>query len=145
MSFGDSKRSRYGGISELTGQLSNDPGEVVATDASLERKGSLRLTGGMAIFVALLELRAQQAALLLMDGDAGDGAKELIVSCRTAAIMAILVESLGGSRFQFKGAEGRERGAGTFWSVRIGLRGWANWAVIGPDPARHQSDTYSPA
>lgn len=86
MSFGDSKRSRYGGTSEFTGRLSNVSGEDAATDASLERKGSLGFIGGIGILAALLELTPQQRLLLLMGGEREGGERELVVTRRAEAM-----------------------------------------------------------
>lgn len=105
MSFGDSKRSRYGGISELTGRSSNVSGEVAATDASLERKGSLGFIGGIGILAAPLELRAQQRPLLLMAGEGEDGDRELIVTCRAEATMALLRSA---PELRLAGEDGRD-------------------------------------
>ncbi|OWM72388.1 hypothetical protein CDL15_Pgr018273 [Punica granatum] len=86
MSFGESNRSTYGGVSELTGRLSSVSGEVAATDANLDRKGSLGFIGGIGIFAEFLELTAQQRVLLLVEGADEDGARELIVTCRAVAM-----------------------------------------------------------
>lgn len=47
MSVGDSNKSKYGGVAELAGRLSNFSGEVAATAARFFRKGSLGLMGGI--------------------------------------------------------------------------------------------------
>lgn len=49
ISLGVSKRSRNGGEWEFEGRSRNFSGEVEATEASLERKGSLGLIGGNGI------------------------------------------------------------------------------------------------
>lgn len=59
MSWGDSKMSKYGGISELAGRLRSFSGEVAATEASLDRNGSLGFTGGIGIFALFRVLIAQ--------------------------------------------------------------------------------------
>lgn len=57
MSVGESKMSRYGGVSEFFWLLRSISGEVAATEASFDRKGSLGLTGGMGILVLFTEHR----------------------------------------------------------------------------------------
>lgn len=65
MSLGDSKRSRYGGVSELVTGLPwrRESEEAAAIEASLERNGSLGSTGGIGIleeddeFLALIEAK----------------------------------------------------------------------------------------
>lgn len=54
MRVGESKTSRNGGISEFLGLLRSVSGEVAAREASLDRKGSLGLIGGMGILALLI-------------------------------------------------------------------------------------------
>lgn len=70
MSWGESKRSRYGGVSELTGRSRSFSGELAAREASLERKGSLGFIGGigtLAEFLAPIEEELILRFLLLSD------------------------------------------------------------------------------
>lgn len=60
MRVGDSKISKNGGVSEFTGRLSNFSGELAATEASLDKNGSLGFIGGIGIFALLRELSAAQ-------------------------------------------------------------------------------------
>lgn len=53
MRVGESKTSRNGGVSEFLGLLRSVSGEVAAREASLDRKGSLGLIGGMGILALL--------------------------------------------------------------------------------------------
>lgn len=67
MRVGESKTSKYGGVSGLTGRLRNFSGDLAATEASLERKGSLGLMGGMGILAAALA-PMQEAAKRVLSG-----------------------------------------------------------------------------
>lgn len=61
MSWGESKRSRYGGVSELTGRSRIFSGELAAIEASFDRNESLGFIGGMGIlaefFAPIAELQ----------------------------------------------------------------------------------------
>lgn len=49
--------SKKGGVSESLGLLSRVSGETAATETSLDRKGSLGLSGGKRILEALIALK----------------------------------------------------------------------------------------
>lgn len=72
MSLGESKMSKYGGVSELEGRLTSISGDVAATEASFDRKGSLGFIGG----IGILALLSTQTVLLrqrrLNTGNDGD-------------------------------------------------------------------------
>lgn len=71
MSVGDSKRSKYGGVSELTGRLRSFSGELAATDASLERNGSLGFSGGNGALILFLPI-SEQCVLTVFRRNHGD-------------------------------------------------------------------------
>lgn len=55
--------SRKGGVSEFRGGLRNVSGEEAATEASLERNGSLGLRGGIGILAVLVAALMEQRVL----------------------------------------------------------------------------------
>lgn len=61
MRVGESNISKYGGVSEFTGRLRSFSGELAATEASLDKNGSLGFIGGRGILALLRELSAAQA------------------------------------------------------------------------------------
>lgn len=60
MRIGESNISKYGGVSEFTGRLSSFSGELAATEASLDKNGSLGFIGGIGILALLRELSVAQ-------------------------------------------------------------------------------------
>ena len=60
MSLGESNKSKYGGVSELTGRLRSVSGEEAAMEASFDKKGSLGFIGGMGILAELWAPKARQ-------------------------------------------------------------------------------------
>ena len=71
MRVGDSKWSKYGGVSELFGRLRSFSGEVAASDASLERNGSLWFSGGNGALILFL-IRREQWVLTMVRRRVGD-------------------------------------------------------------------------
>lgn len=57
MSLGESYKSRNGGVSEFLGLLRSVSMDVAATEASLDKKGSLGLRGGVGILVLFIALK----------------------------------------------------------------------------------------
>lgn len=90
MSFGASNKSKNGGVSELTGRLSNASGELAATEASLDKKGSFGLTGGigtLALDLAFMEHRVLKF-LSLTDGEEDEDGREVEMGiCKLMAIL----------------------------------------------------------
>lgn len=91
MSFGDSNKSKYGGDSELTGRLSNVSGEVAATEASLDKKGSFGFKGGigiLALVLAFMEQRVLQfLRFLSLTEEDEDGSEVEMGICKPMAIL----------------------------------------------------------
>lgn len=88
MSLGESKRSRKGRESEPEGRWRSLSGEVAATEASLERKGSLGLIGGIGILAEHVGFMEQWVLKIgrVVDGEDEDGMEEAMGSWREAAM-----------------------------------------------------------
>lgn len=91
MSFGASNKSKYGGDSELTDGLSNVSGEVAATEASLDKKGSFGFKGGigiLALVLAFMEQRVLQfLRFLSLTEEDEDGSEVEMGICKLMAIL----------------------------------------------------------
>lgn len=88
MSLGVSKRSRNGGESEPEGRSRKLSGEFAATEASLERKGSLGLIGGIGILAEQVGFMKQWVLRIgrFVDGEDEDRTEEAMGSWREAAM-----------------------------------------------------------
>lgn len=77
--------SKKGGVSESLGLLSRVSGETAATEASLERKGSLGLSGGKRILEALIALKRHR----LRDDEQGNEEEEAIGAPKELAMDSV--------------------------------------------------------
>lgn len=91
MSLGDSNKSKYGGVLELTGRFRSVSGELSATEASFDRNGSLGLSGGNGILALALALREQEALRLLgprhVEEDDEEGSEVEMGTCKPNTIV----------------------------------------------------------
>lgn len=104
MSFGESKMSKKGGVSESLGLLSRVSGETAATEASLDRKGSLGLSGGKRILEALISLKRHR----LRNDEQGKEEEEAIGAPKQLAMdsmYALSVRSMDEFLFLFLSSE----------------------------------------
>ena len=99
MRVGESKISKYGGVSEFAGRLSSFSGEFAATEASLDKNGSLGFIGGNGIFALLRELSAAQGLKLQRFIDCGEDEEqheiEEAMGIRRAVAMGLFTHSFG--------------------------------------------------
>lgn len=95
MSVGESKTSKNGGVSEFLGLLSSVSGEVAAREASLDRKGSLGLIGGMGILELLVALQVGRLEKCTAEADEEQLRDEAMGIRRQLAIEILPLEEQG--------------------------------------------------